>query len=137
MNTSKWLRLVLFLGGCTLTSAAVPVFFSPEYMAQIHAWLGLGDFPNQPITIYLAKSASLLYAIHGLVLLFVAFQFKELHTIIPFLGWLHVAIGSAMIYVDNAAQMPGWWLVIEGPPVIAVGLLLIYLYWRARGKGQL
>lgn len=137
MNTSKWLRVVLFLGGCTLTSAAVSVFFSPQYMAQIHAWLGLGDFPIQPITVYLAKSTSLLYAIHGLVLLFVSFKFKELHVSVPFLGWLHVVIGAAMIYVDVAAQMPVWWLAIEGPPVIGVGLLLVYLYSRARQKGQL
>lgn len=137
MLTRQFLRLVLFLGASTLISAIVPLFFSPQLMNEIHQKLGLGDFPIQPISIYLAKSACLLYAIHGMVLLFVAIRFDELKSMIPFLAWLHVGLGSVMIYVDAVSPMPIWWLVIEGPPVIGLGFLLFALYRRAKQKGQL
>jgi hypothetical protein len=126
-----WTRILLTLGGCTLSCAAVPIFFTPDLMESFHRALGLGSFPDQPITIYLAKSTSMLYALHGAVILFVAFQFQRFHPWVPFLAWLHVALGIGLVYIDATSGMPWWWLAIEGPPVTSLGLVLVILY----GKG--
>lgn len=130
----RLLRLLVILGGCTLTSAAGAVFFSPELMVSVHRSLGMGDFPVQPITVYLAKSAAMLYAVHGAVLLFVAINFNQYKHLVPFLGWLHVAMGAGLIYIDTASGMPSWWLASEGPPVIALGLIFVWLYRKAMRK---
>jgi hypothetical protein len=127
----RWLRILLALGGCILASAAVPLFFSPNLMATIHQGLGLGEFPDQRIAIYLAKSTSMLYAVHGAVMLFVAANFDRYKHMVPFLGWLHVALGAGLLYIDVSAQMPWWWLSSEGPPVIGLGLLFLWLYRKA------
>ena len=73
-------------------SAIVPVFFPVALMATLHQWLGvggeLGEFPNAPITIYLARSTSLLYAMHGAVMFYVAWQFDRCQLLVPLLGCL-------------------------------------------------
>jgi hypothetical protein len=38
-----------------------------------------------------------------------------------------VVFGAIMIGVDLHAGMPWWWTVNEGPPVIAVGAVMLYL----------
>jgi hypothetical protein len=128
------LRILAGLGGCLLASAAIPLFFPTSLMATIHAALDLGEFPQQPIAVYLAKSTSLMYAVHGVVMLYVACDFKRCRHFIPLLGWLHVAIGAAALYIDLAAPMPGWWTAGEGPPVIGFGLLFLWLYRQGMRK---
>jgi hypothetical protein len=49
-------------------------------MAATHAWLGMGDFPRAPLVDYLARSASLMYAQHGAVFLFLSVTVHESHS---------------------------------------------------------
>ena len=126
-----YLRILVTIGGCILASAAVPIFFSPSLMATIHQGLGLGEFPQQPIAVYLAKSTALMYAMHGSVMLYVAVNFARYKHLVPLLGWLHVALGATLVYIDCVAPMPWWWLSSEGPPVMAFGLLFLWLYRKA------
>ena len=127
----RWLRVLVGLGGCLLASASVPLFFSPGLMASIHGALGLGEFPWQPIAIYLAKSTSLMYAVHGSVMLFVAVNFAAYRQLVPLLGIIHVALGGALLYIDLSAGMPWWWTAFEGPPVASLGVLFLWLYQKA------
>ena len=60
---ATWLRWLLAIIGCGLMVATIPLFFPVALMATIHGWLGLGEFPEAPIAIYLARSTSLLYAV--------------------------------------------------------------------------
>ena len=68
----NYCRGLIGVVGVGLMSAIIPVFFPVDLMATLHQWLGvwgeLGDFPDAPITIYLARSTSLLYALHGAVM---------------------------------------------------------------------
>jgi len=63
--------------GVGLLLATVAVFLPVSQMAIMHRWLGLGEFPDAPITIYLARSTSLLYAMHGAVMFYVAWHFGD------------------------------------------------------------
>jgi len=123
----KWLRLLLTVIGCGLLVATIPIFFPANLMATIHGWLGLGEFPDGPITIYLARSTSLLYAVHGAVILFVSFDVNRYRPIVFLLGWLHIAIGVTTFVIDLTAPMPWYWTAVEGIPVAAMGGAILLL----------
>ncbi len=122
------IRCLLFADGALLACALVPIFFPVSWMEYFHRRLGLGEFPDRPITIYLARSTSALYAVQGLLMLFVAWQYTRLSLLVPLIGWAHVVFGFVMLYIDLNASMPAYWTWLEGPPVSLVGLLLIWLY---------
>ena len=73
----KCLRILLGVIGVGLLVATAAVFLPVEWMAAIHRWLGLGEFPDSPITIYLARSTSLLYAVHGFLMLYTAIHLHQ------------------------------------------------------------
>jgi hypothetical protein len=129
--SKKWLRILLAIIGCGLMVATVPVFFPVSLMAMIHGWLGLGQFPDAPITIYLARSTSLMYAIHGSLMLIVSFDLDRYWPLVPTFGWLHVVIGLTMFGIDLTTPMPWYWTAGEGIPVAIAGLVVVGLYRTA------
>ena len=131
-QAQKWLRLLLAVIGCGLMVATIPVFFPVSWMAGIHEWLGLGKFPEAPITIYLARSTSLLYAVHGSLMLFVSFNLERYGPLVPLFGWLHVIIGLVMLGIDLTAPMPWYWTAVEGIPIAIAGLVIVGLHkkWK-------
>ena len=132
--SKKWLRLLLAVIGCGLMVATIPVFFPASLMATMHGWLGLGEFPNVPITIYLARSTSLLYAIHGTLMLIVSLDLDRYWPLVPVFGWLHVVIGLTMFGIDLTTPMPWYWTVGEGIPVAIAGLVIVGLYRAANSQ---
>jgi len=130
---ARWLRWILLITGCGLVVATIPLFFPVAVVASIHQWLGLGEFPDSPITVYLARSTSLLYAIHGALLVVVSFDLERYWPLAPVFGWLHVVIGLTMLGIDLTTPMPLYWIVGEGVPVALAGLLIVWL-WRQAQK---
>ena len=114
--------------------ATIPVFFPASLMATMHGWLGLGEFPNVPITLYLARSTSLLYAIHGTLMLIVSFDLDRYWPLVPVFGWLHVVIGLTMFGIDLTTPMPWYWIAGEGIPVAIAGLVIVGLYRAANSQ---
>ncbi len=125
----KWLRWLLAIIGCGLMVATIPLFFPVNVMQTIHRWLGLGDFPVAPIAIYLARSTSMLYAVHGFLMLLVSFDLKRYWPLVQVFGWLHVVIGLTMFGIDLTTPMPFYWISGEGIPIALAGMLIIWL-WR-------
>ena len=136
-NYAVWLQRILAVIGVGLLTATIPVLFPVEWMGTIHGWLGLGEFPTDPIVIYLARSTSVLYAVHGAVLLWTAIQFRVMGLVMaPFLGWLHVLLGLVMLGIDLTTPMPWYWTTFEGIPISLPGLLIIWLAKRASMDGE-
>ena len=127
----NYCRGLIGVVGVGLMSAIVPVFFPVDLMATLHQWLGLGEFPDAPITIYLARSTSLLYAMHGAVMFYVAWHFDRCQLLVPLLGWLHVVLGTFMIGVDINAGMPLYWIAGEGLPIALTGGAILWLFRRS------
>ena len=119
--------------GAALTLLAFFAALLPlETMARIHHQLGLGELPLQPIVAYLARSLSLFYGFHGVLLLLVSFDLERFDPIVAYLGWMNTAIGVGLLFVDLGAGMPAWWTRFEGPFVISTGVLLLALrHWSA------
>lgn len=130
----KTLRIFLTIIGTGLCLAIVPVFFPTSLMATLHQWLGLGTFPDAPITRYLARSTSLLYFIHGVVMLYVATHLSQLRPMVPLLGWLHVVLGFIMLGIDLSASMPWYWTALEGIPIAMTGGVILWLFNRSSSK---
>jgi hypothetical protein len=121
----KWvLRLV---GGVEL--CAVPFIFIPvPWMDAVHdRVLGLGPLPNAPIVEYMARSLSVMYAIHGAVVFRLSFDVPRFRPLIPFLGRLHVFIGLAVLGTDLSAGLPWWWVLGEGPGIAGLGVVMLVL----------
>ena len=128
--SERWLQLLLRLGGVLTGSAVVAVFLPTETMVSIHQQLGLGEFPVAPITEYLTRSLSALYALHGVVLLALSLDVGRYLEVITWTGWGTAVLGVLQIGIDLHAPVPGWWVAAEGPWVVVAGALLVWLSRR-------
>ena len=122
--------MVLRFGGVLLTFAFAAVFLPANSMAAVHGWLGMGEFPAAPLTDYLARSVSALYGFHGALLFIVAGDPLRYERIVLYLGVANIVFGLMLFGIDVHAGLPLWWTVVEGPPVVGLGVLVLYLRSR-------
>jgi len=123
----RWLVLLLRFGGLLTLSAFVAMFLPAAWMERIHRMLGLGPFPAGPLVDYLTRSISALYGFHGGLLLLVSCDVRRHAPVVRYLGVMNILFGLLMLGIDLHAGMPAWWTFGEGPPVVVLGLALLYL----------
>ena len=133
MSHSRLLVFLLRLGGVVTCAAFLAVFLPVDWMAATHQWLGLGEFPRAPIVEYLARSIAALYGFHGVLLLIIARNPVQHRVIVQFVGVMNIVFGSLLTAIDVEAGMPVLWTLAEGPPIIAFGVVVLYLS-RSLGK---
>jgi glucose-6-phosphate-specific signal transduction histidine kinase len=124
------LILLLRLSGAVLLLAFFAIFLPTEWMARTHRWLGLGEFPASPLVDYLTRSASALYCIHGGLMVVLSTDVRRFAPVIVFVAAAGIAFGAAMIAIDLGAGMPLYWTVGEGPSILLMGVVTL---WLARG----
>lgn len=132
---SEWgaeeqLKVLMRVGACLMLLALPAVFLPTQTMAALHAWLGLGSFPDAPIVSYLSRSASALYAVHGGLLWVVSGDVCTYRGIIVYLGHSTAVLGVLFWGIDFYAGLPAYWTWLEGPLVIAIGLTLTIMVRR-------
>ena len=129
-STSKaepLLKFILRLFGSASLTALVFVFAPYAWMDQIHAQLGMGSLPAQPVVGYLARSTSALYALIGGTFWMLSFNPKRYRAVLMHLSCSIVALGAILLLVDWLEGMPLWWKLWEGPFVISFGTVLLLL----------
>ena len=126
-NSFNILRILLGVIGAGLLTATGAVFLPVEWMAASHRWLGLGEFPNSAITVYLARSTSLLYAVHGFLMLYTAIHLRQYLPLAKIFGYLHIVIGLVMLGIDVTTPMPFYWTAVEGIPISLAGAAIVWL----------
>lgn len=124
-------RLLRVIGAVDCLAVAA-VLMPRAVIESISLRLGFSSFPPGPLAEYLARSTSLLYALHGALLLYVAGDVTRYWGLIRCLGALAVIHGSLMLAIDLQLGMPGWWCLAEGPTFAASGLLLLALTNRGQ-----
>jgi hypothetical protein len=136
MTADRFLFWLLRFNAAVLCLAAPCALLPFAWMDSVHReLLGLGSLPDVPITRYMARSLSLVYASFGAVLWFATLDWERYRAAAPFIAWLHIVFGAAMILVDLDAGMPWWWTAAEGPPLIGLGFVMLAAYRRAsRGR---
>lgn len=126
-NPERLLRLVIrYLG--TVTLLAIPAVFMPyEWMNAIHARIGLGALPEDPIVGYLARSLSAFYAMFGGLLWAISFDVRRHQQVLAYLAVAMIAFGVILFGVDLVERMPRFWIASEAPIVIGWGTVMLWL----------
>lgn len=122
-------RSLRIFGGVDLL--ALIAFAMPlEWIRQVHQWCGFGPFPEGPVPEYLARSTSLLWGMHGALLLYLARDVAAHVRMIGFVAKLSVLTGVLLLVLGWRTGLPAWWVALEGPVFAATGLW--YLWWLNR-----
>ena len=124
MASDKLLIIVLRFFGTSSLLALIFVAAPYSWMNSIHAWLGLGTLPDEPVVGYLARSTSAFYAILGGLFWIVSFNVKRHRQILIYLGSAITLFGIALIIVDWSEGLPVYWALWEGPFVMVLGLTI-------------
>lgn len=130
----RWLVYLLRFGGVLLSTAFLAMLLPDAWMAAIHRGLGLGDYPDVPLTSYLSRSLSALYAFHGALLLALSTDVRRFRPLVVFFGWANLVFGVAMTAIDLAAPLPLWWTLGEGPWIVLTGGLILWLAAAVPGE---
>ena len=128
----KALVVVLRFGGVLLLTAVIPAVMPFAWMDLIHRQLGMGELPEMPITGYLTRSLSAFYALHGVVVLFVSLDVRRYLPVVNCLAALCIVFGAGMTILDVWVGMPLPWVLGEGPSIIVLGGVLLWLAGRVR-----
>ena len=116
-------------GGVDLL-ATVAFFMPTSWMRLGHELCGLGPFPDGPIPVYLARATSLLWAMHGALLLYLSCNVDRYVAVVRFVARVTVVSGVLLLGLALTTGLPLWWAFLEGPVFAATGLW--YLWWLRR-----
>ena len=113
-------------GGVDLLATAA--FFMPtSWMRLGHELCGMGPFPDGPVPVYLARATSLLWAMHGALLLYLSSDVRRYAEFVRFVARVTVVAGGLLLWLALTTGLPLWWAFLEGPVFAATGLW--YLWW--------
>jgi len=129
--SERLLRIILRLTAATMLLAVAAVFMPKPWMAAAHEWLGLGTFPQQPITEWLARSTSALYALVGGAMLIAASDVRRYARLITYLA-LATAGASAAMVITCLGDMPPWWLLADLFSAGGFAIVVLVLQYMAR-----
>ena len=120
-------RWLLRVAGTIELFALIFIVAPESWMVSIHAWLGLGELPRDPIVGYLARSTSAFYAMLGGLMWVVSFDLTRHREVLIYLGWAQALFGVALLGIDTYEGLPMSWPLFEGPLVIPLGLATLWL----------
>ena len=127
MTHQRVLELLLRFSGSLMLLALVFVFAPESWMRDIHAWLGLGQFPDISIIWYLTRSLSAFYALTGGLFWILSSNISHYHSLLFYVACVTVGFGVVLAVIDVWAGMPVSWTFTEGPLVVLVGVAKLYL----------
>jgi hypothetical protein len=135
MTAERLLLLLLRLNAAVLLLAAPCALLPFAWMDAVHRdALGLGSLSDIPITRYMARSLSLVYAMHGAVVLFVTLNWQRMRFAVPYLAGLHLIQGCVIFAIGLDAGLPWWWVAVEGPSVVAFAIVVLAVNQKVRGQ---
>ncbi len=123
---------LLRISGVVMLTALGAVVMPYDWMNIIHRQQGLGELPHVPIVGYLTRSISALYALQGALLVFIASDLPRYLPVVRFLALAGAVFGTMMVGIDWAVGMPVLWTIGEGPWVILLSAVILWLAGRQR-----
>lgn len=135
--TREWALAWLLRGLGVIDLCAVFVAFCPnDVVLRINQVVGLSPLPDAPLVSYLIRSTSVLYALHGGLMLGLASDVVRYRPLIRLLGFLAVGHGIVIFGIDQAIGMPVWWTWMEGPVFAACGVAMLTLSSQPSGSSD-
>ena len=132
MTDHRALVILLRVGGVAACTAIIASVMPTTWIVATHRWLGLGDFPDAPITQYLARSLSALYAFFGGLAIVISTDVQRYAPVIRFLAYVTLAFGVLITGIDWTAGMPTYWTLFEGPSTVVLGVVILLLARRIK-----
>lgn len=129
-NYEKALVIWLRIAAVVLLTALIPSVMPFAWMKDIHRQLGMGELPEGPIIGYLTRSLSAMYALHGAIVLFVSWDVRRYLPLVKCLAVLAILFGVGVLVLDVMVGMPPEWTASEGPCVIVLGGVMLWLAGR-------
>ena len=131
MNRSELvLAWIMRISALILITALFPAVMPFAWMDLIHRQLGMGELPAIPMVSYLTRSLSAMYAMHGALVFFVSLDVRRFLPVVRCLAVLGILFGIGMTVLDTAIGFPLFWIVGEGPLIIILGGVLLWLAGR-------
>lgn len=122
----RTLAATLRFAGTIEMLAIIAAVMPADWMQGTHQALQLGAYPEVPLFGYLARSASLMWALHGATIFYLAGDLVRFLPAVHFIAYLTLILGGSLLAVDLAEGMPTWWTATEGPVVIVMGAWFWY-----------
>jgi hypothetical protein len=131
-------RLQLFLRIFAIgpMSAVFAAMLPVGVMDQIHRAIGLGPMPSGPIVEYLARSTSMFYAIHGVLLWYIASDLRRYRDLFWFYLWVSLLFAVGLFLTDLSAGLPLRWALAEGPIVGGFVVVIMAWFWKVDDGGD-
>jgi len=128
----RYLKMLLRVVGIITGSAAFAVIMPRAWMDAVHQWLGLGPLPEGAIVDYLARSLSAFYAFLGGLQWVVSYDVRRHSNVITYLAWTAILFGIVVTVIDLQLGLPLYWTLGEGPPTLALGVIVLVLQARVK-----
>ena len=130
MSAERDLRIFLRITGTISLLAVVAVFMPRAMMDAANHALGLGSIPATPVFEYLARSESALYTMMGAMLWVLSFDIHRHRPLIVAYACFYLLFGLTMFGIDWRIGLPIWWIAVEGPTVLILGMTTLLLLRR-------
>jgi hypothetical protein len=127
MRAEKSLIFLLRCCAIMLIMALALVFFPHSWMASINRDLGWGDLPNTARLVYLTRSVAALYAIHGVLVMYISLDVRRYLPLIFCFSIVGMIFGAFMAVLDICIGMPRMWTIGEGPFIILICVMIFGL----------
>lgn len=118
-------RLILRMIGWSTVTAFGAAVMPGDWMIQTAKWFGL-ELADVPLSFYLARNLSLMYAMAGILMILVALTNPLDRRLIRSLGITGIILGIFQAIVGVQSEMPAWWIGLESVTTAIGG---VFLWW--------
>jgi len=134
MLTIERLQIFLKVFAIAPMTAIFAAMLPVDVMDRVHRLIGLGPLPEGPIVVYLARSTSLFYALHGVLLWYLASDLRRYAALFRFYLRVSLLFAVGIFLTDLTAGLPPRWTYAEGPFVAAFVVLVMWMFRVAESR---
>ncbi len=133
MSRQRLLSWLLRAVGTFELLAFVAVVMPRSWMEASHAWLGMGELPGGPVTMFMIRQASYSYGMHGVAMWVLASDVGRFRPLVTLNGASFLLAGPVFFLIDYTSGMPWWWTMNDAVGCASIGAALL---WLNRGAGE-
>ncbi|REJ74446.1 MAG: hypothetical protein DWQ36_20305 [Acidobacteria bacterium] len=130
MDGKRLLVYLLRFDATVLTLAFAAIFLPRDFMAWSNQALGLEALPATPLSDYLTRSLAAMYGVRGLFVWLASRDVDRFRPFVVLIGATNVLLGVLLLGIDLYAGLPLLWTLGEGPGIVVVGLLVLWMTSR-------
>jgi len=127
MNAQRLQAWLLRLAGAVELLAFIAVVMPRSWMEIAHVWLGLGELPTGPITMFMIRQASYTYGMHAISLWVIASDVKRFRPFVILNGIAFLVAAPVFFLIDHSSGMPWWWTLGDTFSCASFGAALLWL----------